>query len=264
MTVEFNIYRARVGLHHFRHFKVKGLGKLNNFELVTFLALLLYQAGDVEKNPGPVSESTSDSSQSFHFPPLQGNLSMVHYNVRSVFNKLDLIEAEFSDFSIDMVETKPTEDLLSNGFRTPFRQDRVGNSHRGILVYVKQDNPCKRRPDLELANIECIWIEINIRNKKLLLGTYYRPPNTSPLVLSNIETSIGLAIDTGIDNICITCDLNLNMLNQYSRNKIMAICQTFSLHQLIDEPTSFTETSCTIIDLIPVNNVSFVEISGVT
>ena len=270
MPVEFNIYRARVGLHQFRHFKVKGLGKLNNFELVTFLALLLYQAGDVEKNTGPVSESASDSSQSFHFPPIQGNLSMVHYNVQSVLNKLDLIEAEFSDFSIISLtetwlnETKPTDDLVFNGFRTPFRRDRVGDSHGGILVYVKQDIPCKRRPDLELANIECIWIEINIRNKKLLLGTYYRPPNASPLVLSNIETSIGLAVDTGIDNICITGDLNLNMLNQYSRNKIMDICQTFSLHQLIDEPTNFTETSSTIIDLILVNNVSFVEISGVS
>ena len=72
MPVEFNIYRARVGVHHFRHFKVKGLGKLNNFELVTFLALLLYQAGDVEKNPGPVSESASDSSQSFPFLRFRG------------------------------------------------------------------------------------------------------------------------------------------------------------------------------------------------
>ena len=44
----------------------------------------------------------------------------------------------------------------------------------------------------------------------------------------------------------------------------MDICQTFRLHQLIDEPTNFTETSSKIIDLILVNNVSFVEISGVS
>ena len=44
----------------------------------------------------------------------------------------------------------------------------------------------------------------------------------------------------------------------------MDICQTFSLHQLIDEPTNFTKTSSTIIDLILINNVSFVEISGVS
>ncbi|MCG7883757.1 MAG: reverse transcriptase family protein [Candidatus Thiodiazotropha endolucinida] len=270
MSVELNIYKARVGLHNFRNFKVKGLGKLNNFELLTLFAILLYQAGDVEKNPGPTSESSSESSGSFHFPPLHGNLSMVHYNVQSVSNKLDVIEAEFSDFSIISLtetwlnESKLTEDLTFNEYQKPFRRDRVGDSHGGILVYVKRDIPCKRRSDLEIANVECIWIEVNIRNKKLLLGTFYRPPNASPLILSNIEQSIGLAVDTGIENICITGDLNLNMLNRHSMKKIIDICQSYNLHQLIDEPTHFTETSSSILDLILINNVRLVEISGVS
>ena len=51
MATELNIYRARIGLHHYRHSKVKGLRTLNNFELVTFLAMLLYQSGDIEKIP---------------------------------------------------------------------------------------------------------------------------------------------------------------------------------------------------------------------
>ena len=49
MTIALNIYRARIGLHHYQHSKVKGLGTLNDFELVTFLAMLLYQSGDIEK-----------------------------------------------------------------------------------------------------------------------------------------------------------------------------------------------------------------------
>ena len=44
ISVELNIYRARVGLHHFRHSKVKGLEKLNSFELLIFFSILLYQA----------------------------------------------------------------------------------------------------------------------------------------------------------------------------------------------------------------------------
>ena len=47
-------------------------------------------------------------------------------------------------------------------------------------------------------------------------------------------------------------------------NKIMDIYKTWNLQQLIDEPTHFTETSSLIIDLILVNNVSAVEISGVS
>lgn len=270
MYVELNIYRARVGLHHFRHFKEKGLGKLTSFELLTFFLILLHQAGDVEKNPGPTSESSSDSSEPFQFPQLQGHLSMVHYNVQSVLNKLDCIEPELSDFSIiSLTETwlsdsVQTEDLKFNNFQNPFRRDRVGDRHGGILVYVKRDIPCKRRYDLELPNIECVWIEINIKNKKLLFGTFYRPPNASPLVLTNIDQSIGLAVDTGIENICITGDLNLNMSNPYSRNKILEICRTYNLHQLVDEPTHYTETSSSIIDLILVNNARSIEISGVS
>ena len=59
MSAELNMYRAKVGLYHLRHSKVKGLEKLNNFELLTFFSILLYQAGDVETNPGPNSESFS-------------------------------------------------------------------------------------------------------------------------------------------------------------------------------------------------------------
>ena len=67
---------------------------------------------------------------------------MVHYNVQSVLNKLDFTEPEFSDFSIIsptetwLNESKPTEDLMFNEFQTPFRRDRVGDSHGGILIYV--------------------------------------------------------------------------------------------------------------------------------
>ena len=69
MTIELNIYRARIGLHHYRHSKVKGLGTLNNFELVTFLAMLLYQSGDIEINPEPNSASGTESDDSFQFSP---------------------------------------------------------------------------------------------------------------------------------------------------------------------------------------------------
>ena len=68
------------------------------------------------------------------------------------------------------------QDLEFNDFQLPFRRDREGDSHGGILVYVKNDIPCKRRDDLELNNIECLWVEINVRNKKLFVGTFYQPP----------------------------------------------------------------------------------------
>ena len=131
------------------------------------------------------------------------------------------------------------------------------NSHARLLQ-------CKRRLDLELVNIECVWIEIIVKNKKLLIGTFYRPPTASPVVLSDIENSIGFATDTGVEDIVVTEDLNLNMLNQHSRMKITDLCQTYNLTQLINDHTNYTETSFSIIDLVLVSNSHSVEMSGVS
>ena len=68
MTIELNIYRARIGLHHYCHSKVKGLGTLNNFELVTFLAMLLYQSGDIKKIPDLIQLVALNLMIYFNFP----------------------------------------------------------------------------------------------------------------------------------------------------------------------------------------------------
>ena len=94
---------------------------------------------------------------------------MVHYNVQSLASKTDIIEPELTNFDIiSLIETWlndsiSNEDLKFNEFQDPFRRDRIGNSHGGVIVYVKRGIPCKRRLDLELVNIECVWIEIIVK-----------------------------------------------------------------------------------------------------
>ena len=49
-----------------------------------------------------------------------------------------------------------------NGYQKPFHRDRKENSGGGLLVYVvKNEVSCKRRPDLESEQLECIWLEVN-------------------------------------------------------------------------------------------------------
>lgn len=59
-------------------------------------------------------------------------------------------------------------------------------------------------------------MEINVKNKKILVGSFYRPPNSNALIFSDIENSIGMAFDTGIADIIILGDFNINMLNEQS------------------------------------------------
>ncbi len=136
-----------------------------------------------------------------------------------------------------------SDDLYLTVFKSPFRQDRSADAHGGILVYVSDQLFATRRRDLEIQGTECIWLEISIHNKPLLIGTFYRPPNSLPGVLSTIENSIGLAVDTGIADIVITGDLNLDILKQSSYNKIHSIEQQYNISQIIRQPTLFTESS---------------------
>ena len=145
MNIDLCIYRARIGMHRYRLLKLKGLKYFNSFELFIFLAMVIYQAGNVEKNLGPGTENDdfSDTVSSASSAILHGNLSLVHYNVQSVVNKIDIIEPELSNFSlISLTETwlnntVSNEDIQLNDFQVPFRRDREGNSHGGILVYIK-------------------------------------------------------------------------------------------------------------------------------
>ena len=137
------------------------------------------------------------------------------------------------------------------------------NAELGLLLYVKSGIFYKRRSDLEINGIECIWIEVVLNKKSLLFGLFYRPPNSSADVYSNIEESISLAVDTGTSDIIITGDFNFNVLNSQTKKKIDSLCTQFSLHQLLTDPSHFTEHSSSLLDLILVSNKEHLILHGV-
>ena len=70
---------------------------------VTWFLRLISLSGDLQPNPGPSSASSTSSSmdssvttvlRQFH------HLSFIFYNVQSIFNKLDVLTAELSDFDM--------------------------------------------------------------------------------------------------------------------------------------------------------------------
>ena len=131
-----------------------------------------------------------------------------------------------------------------------------------MAVYVNDNIYTKRRQDLEIRNIERVWIKARVQRKPVLIGIFYRLPNADASVLLDIETSIDLAIDTGINDIIITGDLNVDYLKG-NTPKIADICNQYTLTQIIDEPKHFTEHSSSLIDIIMVNNNKNIVLSGV-
>ena len=102
-----------------------------------------------------------------------------------------------------------------------------------------------------------------MQHSKILVGTFYRPPNSPCGILLDIENSMGLAYDTNIKEILITGDFNLDLLKQNSFRKINDISQYFGLESLISEPTHFTEYFSSLIDLFLTSNINDTLISGV-
>ena len=115
-----------------------------------------------------------------------------------------------------------------------------------------------------MNRLESIWVELKLcNNKPILFGLFYRPPNSDAAAFSQIEDSINLAVNSGISDIIITGDFNLNTQAYSSCKKVESLCQQNNIQQLISEPTHFTEQSSSIIDLMFVNNKETVVAAGV-
>ena len=240
-----------------------------------WLSILLLYCGDIHPNIGPFS-SSSDSFDSSNTPGpsfssinLNQNLSFVHYNVQGIVNKLDILHAELLDFDIlAFTETwlspaVSANDLMLQSYNIPERKARTGDPHGGVIVYVKNGIFYKRREDLEIRGLECLWIEVINPRRRILFELFYRAPNSDTNYYNNIEDSVSLAADTGIKDIVITGDFYLNYLNNTSKRKIDLLCMHFSLYQSISQPTHFTEHYSSLIDIILVSNKENLILSGV-
>ena len=223
--------------------------------LLFWMFYIILRSGDVEIQPGPLSSCSSVFSDEMSESDID-KFSFVHYNIQSIKNKVDLLSIELRAFDIISLtetwlndESEVPETLFEN-FKHPYTYIRTNQVGGGISVYVKNSIFSTRRPDLEVRGPhESVWIELKIKNKTILFGTFYRPPNCSIDSWDFIEHSIDLAHNTGIADILITGDLNENQLIA-NNNRVKNINLKYSFTQLINEPTHYTESSSSLLDVI--------------
>ncbi len=60
--------------------------------------------------------------------------------------------------------------------------------------------------------LEALWVETHHNNQTILIGGFYRPPNSNNTYWSLLEESFDRAHNTSLDNIVITGDFNINTL----------------------------------------------------
>ena len=84
----------------------------------------------------------------------------------------------------------------------------------GVGVYISEQIPFIRRPELEKEGVECIWLEIlNPKAKGFLVGIIYKPPDSSNHLVENFEYKLDeLLSDITAENkeTILTGDINCN------------------------------------------------------
>ena len=102
------------------------------------------------------------------------NVIVAHLNVNAVTNKIDSLRALIPEFVEILIlgETKlnsshTSSQLFINGFREPFRRDRGTYDGGGLLIYVRDDIPCRLLKKHTFDSyVEGMFIELSFRKCK--------------------------------------------------------------------------------------------------
>ena len=214
----------------------------NTYVLYYFLILLL--SNDIETNPGPQIES------------IIKDLSVCHINAQSMLSELDMIAAELGNFDVITISETWLDHTISDldtmipTYQTPIRLDR--NRHGGgVAMYFKNNVPFVERKDLIIPNLEAVWAEVKLSNKKVLIGTFYLHPRFSDWQL--VEYAIEQAAQI-CPELILLGDFNENLYDTTKCKNVQNLMNSFGLNQIIDSPTRITQYTSTLIDLILVAN----------
>ena len=184
-------------------------------------------------------------------------LFICHLNVRSLLPKVEQIRYVVDYADIDILclnETWLDADIGLHEFSIDgyVAVNKPRNRHGGgVLVYVKNNVSFKRRLDLEVDDLECIWLQLTFGKQVILLCSMYRPPSMGSDYYDTMLDSIELA--TLEDKMVIlTGDLNFNYSNEKKMdvNPLYFIESANNLTQLVSDYTRVTPTSKSIIDVI--------------
>ena len=256
-------YHSYLHSHQQPHFSTfrKHVIKNNGFYLacilsiITVLCSLILLCGDVHSNPGPCSTDTRKHKQ----------FSLCHVNIRSLNLRLSSVETKLAPLYdvITLSETLLTQFIDSNDiklqdFQEIYRLDRLDRGGGGVAAYIKNDIYVKRRDDLQLDNIELLWLELKVDKSHCLLGVVYRPPDSPVSFWDDFQSAIDMVKQCGIVNIIITGDLNADP-NTANGKKLERLVDINNLYIHIPEPARYTPTSETCLDQLITSKLDIVK-----
>ena len=200
----------------------------------SLICLLILLCGDVERCPGPNDRCLPELIDLLK----SRGISMLHQNVRGLFTNLQSVQEILHDFeTIDILTLSEThintntfndEDNLYSIPRYTFIKKNRTNGHAGgVAMFISDRIKWKRRMDLEVDNVECLWIEIfQHKAKSFLLTSVYRPPDGSKYLTSNFNNTLDEILETVSSEskeIIMMGDINVNYIKKKDNRDIKSI-----------------------------------------
>ena len=196
-------------------------------------------AGDISVNPGPIN-SPSHTLPELHDLLSKKGLSILHQNIRGLLANKDNVCRVLDDFHkiqiLSLSETHLSSDdepqAQIDGYSF-IRKPRKSAKGGGVGAYISSSVPYHRRLDLELDDIECLWIEVLFpKSKGFLIGFIYRPPDSSKHLPKNFNCKLeSMLTNISLENkeCILTEDMNCNYLVNSDHKELKS---TRELHRI--------------------------------
>ena len=232
----------------------------------------VFNAEARNRNSSTTGNATNNSSWSAgldtQLDAVRGKgLLFVHANVRSLLPKLPEISlflqktkaAIFAITETWIDSSVPNGEINIDGYSV-IRKDR--NRHGGgVCLYIRNGINFDVR-NISVPSIECVLVDILLpKTKPITFATFYRPPRDNNFIEK--FQSVLDSLDHG-NEIYLMGDFNICYKQKSALYKsYYELLQSFSLRQLICEPTRITSDSSTIIDHVICNPAAKICTSGV-
>ena len=190
---------------------------------------------------------------------------IAHLNINSLKNKFTEIHEILGQSLVDMLvlaETKLDSSFNNNIYSfTGFKMERKDRDRYGggIIVYVRDDLPFRRRKDLECEHLESICFELALNKRKWGILAVYKPPNTKNELFS---TDLSKTLDkmfVKYNNILTIGDLNFDLNKKDKCKPLSQLCDNYNLTNVIKGSTCHMKNSePSSIDVILTNTTNLI------
>ena len=195
------------------------------------------------------------------------NFSLIHANIRSATKNLSKLDTYLSNIShefsiIALSETWGKDHNVDRYGIDNYKAEHKYRSCRnggGVALFIKDHIEYHVRNDLSIQNafIESLFVEIAKetvgKNKNVICGVVYRPPDTDVKKFNEYISAILSSIKQESKLSYLVGDFNINLLSIDSHNDTHEFSDILFSHSFIPyitKPTRITSKSATLIDNI--------------